>query len=601
MKLNDLFKALLLLCIFITSSSQVLADVYTKITSNKGLTAGDKYLLVYEIPDGNGTRVLESIDKSNKYGTGYYINQSNNQITITNQAIAVLTLESSNTYWKLKSSLDSKYLHWSSDNSLTTDDTGSEWTISIANGVATIQHATTKSRKLQWYDKSSHFACYESTQQSVALYKLSSTVAVESVALNKNATSITCGSTETLEATVSPDNASNKYVSWSSSNENVATVEDGVVTAKAVGTTVVTATSNADATKTASCHVTVTADATAVTTAVLFHETFDKCSGTGGTGTYSGSVGSSTIYTDESWTARSNCGGADKCLKFGTSSDASMTTSTISLTGSATLTYRVAGWKSGTNTLAVSATGATVSGDIAITMTAATWTPHTVSITGATGSVTITFSGGRGFIDDIKIVQKRTTVDVTLNAAGFASYCSPFALNLTPTADYTAYTVAAAGGNAVTFTKIPGRVAANTPFILYNPDNASQAVSIPIIANNDAAIAAVSNNELVGTLSPTYVEAAEGYYNFGLSGSKFAKMNTGVVKANKAYLPVSNTMLQSSAPSLSIVFNHEETTNIHHIEQLKEKKGVLYNLSGQRINTPSKGLYIWNGRKVIVR
>jgi uncharacterized protein YjdB len=82
---------------------------------------------------------------------------------------------------------------------------------------------------------------------------------VTSVSLNKNATALMVGDTETLVATVLPVNATDKAVIWSSSNGNVATVNDGVVTAVSEGSATITVTSHADNTKQATCAVTVTA------------------------------------------------------------------------------------------------------------------------------------------------------------------------------------------------------------------------------------------------------------------------------------------------------------------------------------------------------
>ena len=57
------------------------------------------------------------------------------------------------------------------------------------------------------------------------------TVPVESVSLDKTSLELTKGGTDTLTATITPNNASNKSVTWNSSNPSVATVENGVVTA----------------------------------------------------------------------------------------------------------------------------------------------------------------------------------------------------------------------------------------------------------------------------------------------------------------------------------------------------------------------------------
>ena len=69
------------------------------------------------------------------------------------------------------------------------------------------------------------------------------TVSVTGVALNKNETNLTVGGNETLTATVSPDGATDKTVTWSSSNTDVATVDaNGKVSAVSAGSATITAT-----------------------------------------------------------------------------------------------------------------------------------------------------------------------------------------------------------------------------------------------------------------------------------------------------------------------------------------------------------------------
>ena len=88
-----------------------------------------------------------------------------------------------------------------------------------------------------------------------------SVVPVTGVTLDKTELSLKVGKSETLVATVQPENATNKNVIWSSDNTGVATVgsTDGKVTAVAEGTATITATT-VDGTKTATCTVTVTAE-----------------------------------------------------------------------------------------------------------------------------------------------------------------------------------------------------------------------------------------------------------------------------------------------------------------------------------------------------
>ena len=85
------------------------------------------------------------------------------------------------------------------------------------------------------------------------------TTLVSAVSLNKTELALTAGDTQTLTATITPDDANNKNVSWSSDKPSVATVdENGTVTAVAVGTANITV-KTVDGEKTAVCAVTVTA------------------------------------------------------------------------------------------------------------------------------------------------------------------------------------------------------------------------------------------------------------------------------------------------------------------------------------------------------
>ena len=81
-------------------------------------------------------------------------------------------------------------------------------------------------------------------------------VAVTGVTLNPTTATLTVGGTETLTATVAPNNATVKSVTWSSDNESIATVADGVVTAVGSGTANITVTTT-DGSFTATCVVTV--------------------------------------------------------------------------------------------------------------------------------------------------------------------------------------------------------------------------------------------------------------------------------------------------------------------------------------------------------
>ena len=82
------------------------------------------------------------------------------------------------------------------------------------------------------------------------------TIPVDSIKLNKTSTTIKEGTTETLIATVLPENATDQNVNWSSADESIVTVKDGVIEGKGPGKTIVTVTT-VDKELKASCEVTV--------------------------------------------------------------------------------------------------------------------------------------------------------------------------------------------------------------------------------------------------------------------------------------------------------------------------------------------------------
>lgn len=96
-----------------------------------------------------------------------------------------------------------------------------------------------------------------SASKSITVTNETAPITVTSINLNKTIANLTVGDTATLMATVAPANAANKAVTWKSSNNAVATVDNsGKVTAVGAGTAAITVTT-VDGGKTAACNVTV--------------------------------------------------------------------------------------------------------------------------------------------------------------------------------------------------------------------------------------------------------------------------------------------------------------------------------------------------------
>jgi hypothetical protein len=204
--------------------------------------------------------------------------------------------------------------------------------------------------------------------------------------------------------------------------------------------------------------------------------------------------------------------------------------------------------------------------------------------------------------DYIYIMKLPSSVSVTVSAAGMATYVPTYDLDFSATG-IKAYKAKVTAKGVCTLTAVD-EVPAGTPVLLVKDGGATE--SIPVMTG----AAAVTENDLVAGTATT---AADGvattdgdYTNMILNniGGKvgFYLANGQTVTANRAYLHF-NSSLAPAAARMSIVFD-DEATGINAVqgEGLKENGSeTVYNLNGQRVMAPQKGLYIVGGKKVIVK
>ena len=186
-------------------------------------------------------------------------------------------------------------------------------------------------------------------------------------------------------------------------------------------------------------------------------------------------------------------------------------------------------------------------------------------------------------------------VSVTFNSYGYATLCSPYPLDFTNAPGVDAYIVSEANGTQVNFKDFDCPVKGGTPLFLVGKPGST--VTIPSVDSENVP----DVNQLVGTLAPTYVETENGAYtNFGLSGENFVKINSGTVKAGKAYLPVLTETLPAQGAKLRLVFT-DSATGIATVKEVPAAAldGILYNLGGQRVNASYKGIVIKDGKKYL--
>ena len=195
-------------------------------------------------------------------------------------------------------------------------------------------------------------------------------------------------------------------------------------------------------------------------------------------------------------------------------------------------------------------------------------------------------------------VLYKKVVPVSIPSSGYASLVSSDKLDFSGTianlnAPYKA--TAATSGSGVTLTSMSGVVAASTPMIIKG--TGSKTAYIPI--TSAAATADADGNILSGSATAAQdIDANEAYI---LMGGKFCLVTAASsVPAGKAYLLASE--VSGRALDLEFIIDEQgDVTGIKSIETAKKKDGVYYDLSGRRISNPTKGLYIVNGKKVIIK
>lgn len=211
-------------------------------------------------------------------------------------------------------------------------------------------------------------------------------------------------------------------------------------------------------------------------------------------------------------------------------------------------------------------------------------------------------------ITELKLYKEaESQVPASVSAAGYATFSSAYALDFTENTDVTAYVATGVEVGKVTMTSVE-KVPANTGLLLKSNSGAAvQTTSIPVIAET---VAAPETNYLKPGTGAAVAASTEGTYHyiFAKQGGYVGFFNLAsaeTVDVGKAYLETT-TDIKPTTPGarVAIVFGDDETTGIQELKDSRLevlKAGDCYNLKGQRVSQPTKGLYIVNGKKVIMK
>lgn len=217
------------------------------------------------------------------------------------------------------------------------------------------------------------------------------------------------------------------------------------------------------------------------------------------------------------------------------------------------------------------------------------------------------YSGVWAYYIKVEIVS----MPVEIKSVGAATFSCDRALDFSSlSSSFTAKAITGVSGVTLTKSDALTTVPANTGLYL---EGTAGTYDVPVIETGAAS--AVGTNLLIaqstaGSVSQTVGEGASKKTNYiltnktvnGSADLKFYKVNAGgnTVGAGKAYLQIDTP--EGGGSAREYLWFDETTTGVS--EQVAAKSGnagAVYNLSGQRVAQPTRGLYIVNGKKYIVK
>ena len=238
-----------------------------------------------------------------------------------------------------------------------------------------------------------------------------------------------------------------------------------------------------------------------------------------------------------------------------------------------------------------------------------TFTSEIVDISGLTaGNHTITIyfgpldgnydsNGGSDYQATFTIPE---TVSGTISASGWNTFSSNFNLDLSTIANGTAYVASAASGSTVTLTSCTDKVAAGEGLMIKGTPDATFTISVTA----DAATFS-GTNKLVGLPNGGTVAKDNNNYVFGWPSETPTAYGFYLIDSTEPALGAGKSYLHTDAAlsaRLSVDFEESgDVTGISEMSSKKEFNGDFINLNGQIVQNPTKGLYIVNGKKTIIK
>ena len=201
---------------------------------------------------------------------------------------------------------------------------------------------------------------------------------------------------------------------------------------------------------------------------------------------------------------------------------------------------------------------------------------------------------------DFVYFEEITSEDIRIGDLGISTFCGSNPIDLSGTEDVKAYVVSSyeSATGQVTLTRtyyVPpftGVVVKGNKGVYTIPAGVGQ----PVFPNMMKGVTTNTNLNKVNGDYTNYVLANKGG-NLGF----YAVADGSTLGAGKAYLPLPTDDLPSAAREFTLFFDDGETTEIMKVASQEKAPQGYYDLQGRRVANPTSGLYIVNGKKVIIK
>lgn len=215
------------------------------------------------------------------------------------------------------------------------------------------------------------------------------------------------------------------------------------------------------------------------------------------------------------------------------------------------------------------------------------------------GTATATVTGKNNYTGsftlDFDILRKLNISFSETNS--WATYCATE--DLTIPGGLNAYVVTSITGSAVEVEEIS--FIPEGQGVLLHLEEPAFASDDFIAAKDNGAHGELPNNYLEGVAAATLVSSltADGSSIYVLYNDEFVKTTSGTIKANRCYLPIS--MNVNARLAISFADDDNETTAIENVNRETITNNNYYDMQGRKVAQPAKGLYIVNGKKVVIK